>query len=190
MADCSEISLMLGPFEDGELEPNEMQEVARHLASCKLCEKILHEYNLLGRELRGLLTSPSLEGFAEAVNARIQDLQVPWRARLERSFGSFKNSLTAAVAMGTLTAAVAILTAILVTPYVQHRIGHNARVPSLAKLERIEQQAPQVAAADLASAAQDSHAIISRLEAEMPSVAVWSEPQNDTTVIWLPEQPQ
>jgi hypothetical protein len=37
--------------------------------------------------------------------------------------------------------------------------------------------------------AEDSQAIISRLEAEMPSVAVWSEPQSDTTVIWLPDQP-
>jgi putative zinc finger protein len=37
--------------------------------------------------------------------------------------------------------------------------------------------------------AADSQAIISRLEANSPSVAVWSEPQTDTTVIWVPDQP-
>jgi hypothetical protein len=37
--------------------------------------------------------------------------------------------------------------------------------------------------------APDSQAIISRLEADSPSVAVWSEPQTDTTVIWVPDQP-
>jgi hypothetical protein len=37
--------------------------------------------------------------------------------------------------------------------------------------------------------AADSQAIISRLEADSPSVAVWSEPQTDTTVIWVPNQP-
>jgi len=35
----------------------------------------------------------------------------------------------------------------------------------------------------------DSHADISRLESENHSVAVWSEPRRDTTVIWLPDQP-
>jgi hypothetical protein len=37
--------------------------------------------------------------------------------------------------------------------------------------------------------AADSQAIISRLEADSPSVAVWSEPRTDTTVIWVPDQP-
>jgi hypothetical protein len=39
-----------------------------------------------------------------------------------------------------------------------------------------------------ADASGNSGAIISRLEADSPSVAVWSEPQTDTTVIWVPDQ--
>ena len=46
------------------------------------------------------------------------------------------------------------------------------------------------APADMNAAAEDSQTVISRLESEIPSVAVWSEPQNDTTVIWLPDQQQ
>ncbi len=38
--------------------------------------------------------------------------------------------------------------------------------------------------------AQNSEAVISKLESQSPNVAVWSEPQNDTTVIWLPDQQQ
>ena len=39
MAECGEISMMLGAFEDSELEPNEMQEVAYHLARCESCTR-------------------------------------------------------------------------------------------------------------------------------------------------------
>ena len=44
MARCEEMTLLLGPFEDGELEPHEMQEVARHLAGCPACETELAGY--------------------------------------------------------------------------------------------------------------------------------------------------
>ena len=32
----------------------------------------------------------------------------------------------------------------------------------------------------------DSHAVIKRLESQVPTTAVWSEPEHGTTVIWLP----
>ena len=61
MADCREIAPLLGFFEDSELEPHEMQEVARHLAYCKGCETTLSDYAALGRRLRGAAAQPSLE---------------------------------------------------------------------------------------------------------------------------------
>jgi len=73
MAECSEISLMLGAFEDAELEPNEMQEVAYHLARCDSCSSILSDYSTVGRELRSItpaldFAAPNLAGFADAVS--------------------------------------------------------------------------------------------------------------------------
>ncbi len=53
MAECSEISLMLGAFEDAELEPNEMQEVAYHLARCDSCSSILSDFFDLSGENSG-----------------------------------------------------------------------------------------------------------------------------------------
>ena len=54
MAECGEISMMLGAFEDSELEPNEMQEVAFHLARCESCTGLLADYSTLGRNLRSI----------------------------------------------------------------------------------------------------------------------------------------
>src|SRR5258708_24082739 len=84
MAECSEIGLMLGAFEDAELEPNEMQEVAYHLARCESCTSILTDYSSLGRELRSITTAPALAGFSRAVIARIDRLPQPFFLRIER----------------------------------------------------------------------------------------------------------
>ncbi len=208
MAECSEISLLIGPFEDGELEPHEMQEVARHLAICSSCELILNEYSQVGRELRAITALPSLDGFAQGVLNRIAAVRVPIRQRIASWFDRFAGDISGTLAMGAIAAAVAVVTAIIVTPYTQQRIRNQTS--SIASIEagnvgRIE---GPLAPADLAAtappvfegkperpsittvAAGDSEAIISRLESEIPSVALWSEPKNDTTVIWLPEQQQ
>jgi len=50
-------------------------------------------------------------------------------------------------------------------------------------------QMADAATSEPTMADNDSHADISRLESENHSVAVWSEPRRDTTVIWLPDQP-
>ena len=50
-------------------------------------------------------------------------------------------------------------------------------------------QVADATASEPTMADNDSHADISRLESENHSVAVWSEPRRDTTVIWLPDQP-
>ena len=213
MAECSEISLLIGPFEDGELEPHEMQEVARHLAACYSCDQILNDYTLIGRELRGIVTLPPLDGFANGVLTRIGALPVPLSQRIAARFDQFIGGLSGTLAMGALAAVVAVVTAIIVTPYAQQRIA--SRITPIASLEgktvaslgsplSAENAATPVAATEGAPvveskaeqpamipvAAGDSEATISRLESEIPSVALWSEPQNNTTVIWLPEQPQ
>lgn len=215
MAECSEISLLIGPFEDGELEPHEMQEVARHLAACSSCEAILNDYGVIGRELRGATTLPPLDGFAQGVLARIGALPVPFRLRVTAWFDQFIGGISGTLAMGALAAAVAVTTAIIVTPYAQRQIA--SRTSTNLSLEgktvaRLESSAPAKGAATQVAATEggammesgaeppamaspaftpstgNSHAIISRLESQIPSVALWSEPQNDTTVIWLPEQ--
>jgi hypothetical protein len=203
MSDCNQISLLLGAFEDGELEPHEMQEVARHLATCNSCEELLGDYNAVGRELRELITIPPLTGFAAGVDARIAELRVPWRERIGAFFEQLNERWAAAFAMVSMAGAVAVITALVLTPYLRHNIGIGPSIAPLAKLQT--PTAPSLASTttdqdstraviptetepqQMASGASgDSHTVIKKLESEYPTTAVWSEPENGTTVIWLP----
>ena len=67
MPECSEIGLMLGAVGDGELEPNDLQQVAHHLTRCASCTGALSDYSTIGGELRKIAVKPSLEGFTKSV---------------------------------------------------------------------------------------------------------------------------
>jgi len=191
MAECGEISMMLGAFEDSELEPNEMQEVAFHLARCESCTSMLADYSTLGRDLRSIGAEPALAGFSSAVIARIDRLPQPVLTRIERFIKRQLDSVGSGIAWGGAVAVAAILTIILMTPYAQQFANRPTQPTLIAKADaNAVPAANQVAAANEPTMADnDSHADISRLESENHSVAVWSEPRRDTTVIWLPDQP-
>src|SRR5579863_136700 len=117
MARCDDIKLMLGPFEDGELEPHEMQEVARHVVGCDDCEGELADYRTMAVSLRGAAALPDLSGFSAAVLARIEELPIPIGVRLRRYLTSFSDGIGATIAAGFAAAAVAVVTAVILTPY-------------------------------------------------------------------------
>jgi anti-sigma factor RsiW len=195
MAECGEISMMLGAFEDSELEPNEMQEVAYHLARCESCTGVLADYSTLGRDLRSITEAPSLAGFSNAVIARIDRLPQPVLTRIERFFRRQLESVGTGFAWGSAVVVAAVVTIVLMTPYAE-QLANRGAMPTIVASSN-HNVAPAPAPAQIADAAtseptmadNDSHADISRLESENHSVAVWSEPRRDTTVIWLPDQP-
>jgi len=194
MAECDEIGMMLGAFEDSELERNEMQEVAFHLARCESCTGILADYSTLGRNLRSAAAEPPLAGFSSAVVARVDRLPQPVLTRIARFLRRQADSVGSGLAWGGAAAAIAVVTVILMTPYAEQfadRGPHSAT--SIAKTEHeaatAVNQVAEATASEPTMADNNSHADISRLESENHSVAVWSEPRRDTTVIWLPDQP-
>jgi anti-sigma factor RsiW len=192
MAECGEIGMMLGAFEDSELEPNEMQEVAFHLARCESCTGVLADYSTLGRNLRSIASEPTLAGFSSAVVARIDRLPQPVTVRIARFIARQLDAVGAGVAWGCAIAAVAVATIFLITPYAQQVANRGSHATaSIATAEHgVVPPANQLAtASEPTMADNDSHADISRLESENHSVAVWSEPREGTTVIWLPDQP-
>lgn len=187
MARCDEIGPLLGAFDDGELKPHEMQEVARHLAQCAACEQELSANVALGRQLRDTLSVPALEGFAEAVQRRIQQLTPPLYVRIRRRLEVSRERIVAGLSIAAAGLATAALTAVLLTPYADRFVARNS--PQATGPTPV-----QIAESDLgneltAGGENNSRAIISRLEANSPSVAVWSEPKTETTVIWIPDQP-
>jgi anti-sigma factor RsiW len=192
MAECGEISVMLGAFEDSELEPNEMQEVAFHLARCESCTGVLADYSTIGRDLRSITAAPALAGFSNAVIARIDRLPQPVLTRIERYLRRQLDSVGAGVAWGGAVAVAAIMTIVLMTPYARQFANRGMTPTMVASSDRIHTapvQAANAAANEPTMGDNDSHADISRLESANHSVAVWSEPRRDTTVIWLPDQP-
>jgi len=207
MLACDRMRLLLGPFEDGELEPHEMQDVAFHVVSCNECKAILEEYRALGVALRDAAVIPNLGGFGDAVQARIARLRIPIRVRLGHYLDSVNERLAAAVAIGAAAAASAVLTVVLVSPIARRIVNGAAPTPqTLSAAQPVS--VPTVKLAGTANPAANAkamvnqqvnvtppidagnpRAVISSLEADSPSVAVWNEPRTDTTVIWVPDQP-
>lgn len=202
MTDCRDIAPLLGFFEDSELEPHEMQEVARHLASCKGCEGTLTEYTTIGRHLRAVVAEPSLENFAANVQRRLDQIPVPIRMRIERYLGQLTERWTAGLAVGAAAMALGAWV-FLFAPYARHYLEEGSGAGPIAISQP---QAPasksQVAVntkdqdqgggrddGDVAQAPvpDGPQTVISRLEARTPDVAVWSEPETKTTVIWMPD---
>src|SRR5260370_26858341 len=131
MAQCDDIAPLLGTFEDGELAPHEMQEVARHLAGCANCEETLAGYSNVVRLLREAATAPALDGFAIAVQARIEQLRPPLRVRLGRWFGAHRERFGGGMAVAFAMAAAALLTGVITTPLRRNMIGAGSQVTQL-----------------------------------------------------------
>jgi anti-sigma factor RsiW len=220
MARCEDIELLLGPFEDGELEPHEMQEVARHTAICMGCDRVLADYRKMAVALRGSQALPNLHGFAGGVMARIEAMRLPTPVPELKPhwYDTISDWFANTIMMGGLAAAVAIVTAIVVTPQLSNwlrvRQAHAQHpqvvasinppvtaikpVPAPASNGVVRNSQPQASDSDnsgnqvVASADDndngDAGTEISQLKSDSPSVAVWTAPENKTTVVWVPDQ--
>src|SRR5579859_3292053 len=116
MALCDEMRLLLGPFDDGELEPHEMEEVAFHVVGCVGCKSALDDYRSLGVALRDVVTVPALDHFAADVAARIDHTWIPLRVRLGRLRDAFRR-LGSVVEIVAVAAATAVVTLMVAEPY-------------------------------------------------------------------------
>ena len=210
---------LLGFFEDGELEPHEMQEVARHLAFCKICEGMLADYSAVGRQLRAVAIEPPLANFTAEVQRRLAQIPVPVNVRLRHYFGRYWEQLTERWTPGLAVGAAAMAFGawvLLSAPYVEHYFGmgvsashhptdvsqnqpsQNGESETVASTgsqqgeqgpaENTEPQEPETARG-VVPVEENPPTVISKLEARTPDVAVWSEPETKTTVIWMPDAP-
>lgn len=190
MVQCSDIVPRLGTFEDGELPPHEMQEVARHLASCASCEETLADYSSVGRLLRDITPAPALDGFTMAVQARIERLRPLLRVRLSRWFETQSERFGNGVAIALAMAAAAILTVIITTPLARNMLGagHHVAMVAMRNPSPLAQDTAKSPEAMASAISGEPSTIISKLASSNPDIAVWSEPSQGTTVIWLPDQ--
>ena len=197
MASCDQVKLLIGPFDDGELEPHEMEEIAFHLVACSECKAILEDYRALGVSLRDAVVQPAVDGFVEAVQSRIANLPTPWRGRIARYLEWINEGFGAALLTGAAAAVAAILTFIAVGPSVSRLVSYAQHGDTPTTAAPDQSPRPEIASADDPStlvhqaervAADESQTLVEQIEADGPSVALWNEPRTDTTVIWVPNQ--
>jgi hypothetical protein len=176
MPACGHIKLLLGPFDDGELEPHEMEDVALHVVICTACKAALDDYRSLGVALRGYSPEPALEGFGRAVIRRIDEIPQPlWiRCRNHLSLFAERPRHASLVAGGAFAALLAAL--LLLTPYRQSLLGYPSHLVQLVFSDKTTSSSDQSEIAENGSSDQ--------LE---PMIALSNDPT--TTVIWLPNQP-
>jgi len=208
MSTCDEIRLLIGPFDDGELEPHEMEEIAFHVVGCVGCKAALDDYRELGVALRGVAVEPSLDGFAAKVAERIDHSWIPLHVRLGRMRELFRR-VEAVFEIAIVAAATAMLTLVVASPYVRNfslRAGIPATPPPPV-VANTEPKATQVAPVEpvtpvylpgsdsnlpngmLEDPMTQSEQLLSELGGgESPSVAVWDEPHTGTTVVYVPDQ--
>jgi Putative zinc-finger len=180
MPACDQVKLLIGPFDDGELEPHEMEDVALHVVSCESCKAALDDYRSLGVALRDCITQPVIDGFTAAVLKRIDQLPQPLWKRWRHYIDVLAEHMGGIVPLAAAGAFAALLTAWLVTPYAQHlrhRSSDLVQVASGNKNEVREPSEQQLGASQNASLDQS----------ESSMITLSNDPS--TTVIWLPNQP-
>ncbi|HLW69456.1 MAG TPA: zf-HC2 domain-containing protein [Candidatus Binataceae bacterium] len=128
MAACGEIELLLGAFEDGELRPREMEAVAFHVVGCDACRAALESYRSLGAALREVSTAPRLDGFTQAVMARIARERPPLGSRI-REFWESLGSFGSVIQIAGVATASAVVTFVLLAPRLSESFHPVATAP-------------------------------------------------------------
>ncbi len=135
--------------------------------------------------MRTATAIPSLDGFTEGVMRGIAGARRPFRGRLLNRLEDLRERWVAAVSLAGATVALATLAMVLAEPHTWERISAPFRTrPASSEIAQKPATLPSEASSTLPDQSQ-SEAFISRLEAKPPSVALWSEPNTKTTVIWL-----
>jgi anti-sigma factor RsiW len=192
---CNDIAPILGAFEDGELSPEQFRKVESHLADCRRCEAELAATAALGNELRAVAIHPSLEGFTNAVLARLTEPAPQLHVRIRRYFEGLRERLGAAVAIGAAGLVTAALTALILTPYAYRLAtgGSSAQIASISAPVETASAAPantvevveHEISPEMAASGRDPRVMLSSLDSREPAVATWSAPETDPDLTFV-----
>jgi len=180
MPACDQVKLLLGPFDDGELESHEMEDVALHVVNCGACKVALDDYRSLGVALRDWFPQPALDGFTTAVLKRIDQIPQPLWTRWRYYLDALGEQIGATASLVAAGAFAALLTAWLVTPYAQRFLHRSSNVVQIASGNKDDMTQPSQQTSGTSQAAAAD-------EPESSMITLSSDPT--TTVIWLPNQP-
>ncbi len=177
MPACDQVKLLLGPFDDGELEPHEMEDVALHVVRCGSCKAALDDYRSLGVALRDCITQPVIDGFTSAVLKRIDQLPQPLWQRWRHYADTLAEYLGSPFSLVAAGAFAALITAWLVTPYAQRLLHRSSNTVQVALQNENELTGVSETASGMSQNALPD-------QSEPPMITLTNDPS--TTVIWLP----
>lgn len=166
---CREVSGLLPLFYDGELDARQMRIVALHSSRCTDCETELRRFErvqeLVADTINARLDELDLSQIWPGLEKRLAATRVPRWQQLrwwweESDFRGWFSVPTFGLAAAGVVLAIALWTS---------RIG----------------EPPQIAQAPVPPALVDNSATIDSVDSGAESVAVLSEPETNTTVLWV-----
>lgn len=168
---CRETANLLPLFFDGELDPRQMRAVALHSSRCNSCEGELRNLErlqeLVSEKIGSDLEEVDFATLWPAIERQLGPTRTPVWLRV-RDWWSDGVDHPWLVRLPAFAAAAAIAALALLIFF--------TRVPR----PTTQPDAPQVAAVDNAAS-------IESVDADTDSVAVLSDPQTSTTVLWVSE---
>ena len=183
MPACDQVKLLLGPFDDGELEPHEMEDVAFHVVSCATCKAALEDYRSLGVALRDSFSMPVAKGFTDAVLGRIAQVPQPLWRRLTSYLDAIGERVGKGMAIAATAALAALVTTVVVTPYAQRLLHGVNRAPAASSSSSVAEEQH-----GFGSPGQPANNFSDASFAADESMITLSDDPT-TTVIWIPDQP-
>ncbi|HVN88131.1 MAG TPA: zf-HC2 domain-containing protein [Candidatus Binatia bacterium] len=165
---CRDVSGLLPLFYDGELDARQMRAVALHSSRCSECEGELQRLErvqtLVADTINLRVDELDLSQIWPAVQSRIGSVRMPWWHRARSRWEEYDvRSWFTVPALGVATAGAAFAVMVWTS-----RVGE---APQLAQMPP--------------TPAIDNTAVIDSLESSAESVAVVSEPETHTTVLWV-----
>jgi anti-sigma factor RsiW len=165
---CREARSLLPLFLDGELDGRQLRNVALHSTRCPPCERELQQLEKLQDLVVGYVNArvepADVNGIWAGVESRIAAVPLPWWSRVQswwdaREIGWWPAPAAAAVGM-------AALTAVFLWPAASEKQA----------TDQVAHHAPIIV---------DNSASLDEVESHVGSVAVLSEPDTHTMVLWI-----
>jgi anti-sigma factor RsiW len=166
---CREARPLLPLFFDGELDARQLRNVALHSTRCPACERELqqleHLQDLVVDHVRAGIEDIDLCRIWAGVAPRIASVSVPWRSRMRARWEALDFSLRWPVPALASLAAVALLAVALWPGAPATNQGLTAQ-----------------------TAAIDNSASLDVVESHVESIALVSEPETHTMVLWINDE--
>lgn len=167
LPNCKDFEKRLDLFLDGEIDGRTMRELALHVARCPSCESGLREVERLqdavAETVRDGVDHIDVAALWHSVEGRLDARPLPVLARLRERWGVQPAFEMPAMALAAAAAVVLVVAGAIWT---------RGALPVAET---------QVTASNKAD--------IGRLSSSASSVAVWTEPRNQTTAIWVSYEP-